>query len=233
MARRWWKSGKLQPGQELKERGSVLKHDSGWKFKMFVNSLGALVTAIVMIVFAVTKFADGAWFVVILTPVLVILFNLIGKHYFKLAENLSLEHYAPPNRISYQKVVMPIGGVHQGTLAALRFAKTLSDDITVVHVSTDPIETKRLQEKWELWGDGYRLVVLDSPYRLFIEPLLSYIEELDANKLPNEIITVVVPQFVPRHFWNNWLHTRTADTLRRVLLFHKDIVIMEVPYQVD
>ena len=233
MARRWWKSGKLQPGQELKERGSVLKHDSGWKFKMFVNSLGALVTAIVMIVFAVTKFADGAWFVVILTPVLVILFNLIGKHYFKLAENLSLEHYAPPNRISYQKVVMPIGGVHQGTLAALRFAKTLSDDITVVHVSTDPVETKRLQEKWELWGDGYRLVVLDSPYRLFIEPLLSYIEELDANKLPNEIITVVVPQFVPRHFWNNWLHTRTADTLRRVLLFHKDIVIMEVPYQVD
>jgi len=233
MARRWWKSGKLQPGQEIKERGSVLKHDNGWKFKMIVNSLGALVTAIVMIVFAITKFVDGAWFVVILTPVLVIIFNLIGKHYFKLAENLSLEHYSPPNRISYQKVVMPIGGVHQGTLAALRFAKTLSDDITVVHVSTDPVETKRLQEKWEMWGDGYRLVVLDSPYRLFIEPLLSYIEELNANKLPNEIITVVVPQFVPRHFWSNWLHTRTADTLRRVLLFHKDIVIMEVPYQVD
>jgi hypothetical protein len=128
---------------------------------------------------------------------------------------------------------MPIGGVHQGTLAALRFAKTLSDDITVVHVSTDPVETKKLQEKWELWGDGYRLVVLDSPFRLFIEPLLSYIEELNDNKLPNEIITIVVPQFVPRHFWSNWLHTRTADTLRRILLFKKDIVIMEVPYQVD
>lgn len=233
MARRWWKSGKLSPGQEIKERGSILKHDSSWKFKMMVNSLGAIVTAIVMIVFAVTKFTDGAWFVVILTPVLVLIFNAIGKHYFKLADNLSLEHYTPSNRISYQKVVMPIGGVHQGTLAALRFAKTLSDDITVVHVSTDPVETKKLQEKWQLWGDGYRLVVLDSPYRLFIEPLLSYIEELDENKSPNEIITIVVPQFVPRHFWSNWLHTRTADTLRRVLLFKKDIVIMEVPYLVD
>jgi len=128
---------------------------------------------------------------------------------------------------------MPISGVHQGTLAALRFAKTLSDDITAVNVSTDVNETKKLQEKWETWGDGYRLVVLDSPYRLFIEPLLSYIEELDENKLPNEVILVIVPQFIPKHFWNNWLHTRTADTLRRVLLFRKDIVIMEVPILVD
>ncbi len=234
MARRWWKSGKLPVGQEVKERGSVLKHDKAWKFKMIVNSLGAVVTAIVMLVFCCDK-VQG-WRMVCYYCLLqhsCIIFNAIHNHYTKLAENLSLEHYSPPNRISYQKVVMPIGGVHQGTLAALRFAKTLSDDITVVHVSTDPAETKRLQEKWEIWGDGYRLVVLDSPYRLFIEPLLSYIEELDTNKLPNEIITVVVPQFVPKHFWSNWLHTRTADTLRRVLLFHKDIVIMEVPYQVD
>lgn len=233
MARRWWKVGHLKPGEKKVERGSTLTNDRSWLFKMVVNGLGATVTFIVMAVFAVTKFKDGAWFVVILTPALVMVFSSIHRHYSNLAKNLSLVHYSPPNRISYQKVVMPIGGVHQGTLAALRFAKTLSDDITVVHVSTDPVETKRLQEKWELWGDGYRLVVLDSPYRLFIEPLLSYIEELDANKLPNEIITVVVPQFVPKHFWSNWLHTRTADTLRRVLLFHKDIVIMEVPYQVD
>jgi len=233
MARRWWKSGKLAKGEEIKERGSVVKHDSAWRFKMILNSLGALVTGIVLIVFAVTKFKDGAWFVIFLTPALVIGFSSIHRHYGKVAANLTLDNFSPPNRISHKKVVMPIGGVHKGTLAALRFAKTLSDDITVVHVSTDLAETKRLQEKWEIWGDGYRLVVLDSPFRLFIEPLLSYIEELDENKLPHEVILVVVPQFVPRHFWNNWLHTRTADTLRRVLLFRKDIVIMEVPYLVD
>jgi amino acid transporter len=233
MARRWWKVGKLSPGQEKVERGSTLRNDKIWKFKMLVNSLGSIVTAVVMVVFAVTKFKDGAWFVVFLTPALVIIFTSIHKHYQKLAQSLSLEHFTPPNRICRQKVVMPIGGVHQGTIAALRYAKTLSDDITVVHVSIDPIETKKLQEKWEMWGDGYRLVVLDSPYRLFVEPLLEYIEELDAAKQPNEIISVVVPQFVPRHFWNGWLHTKTAETLRRVLLFHKDIVIMEVPYIVD
>jgi hypothetical protein len=200
---------------------------------MIVNSLGSFVTFIVMCVFAITKFKDGAWFVVILTPALVILFSSIHKHYRKVAASLSLENYSPPNRISRKKVVMPISGVHQGTMAALRFAKTLSDDITAVNVSTDVNETKKLQEKWETWGDGYRLVVLDSPFRLFIEPLLSYIEELDENKLPNEVILVIVPQFIPKHFWNNWLHTRTADTLRRVLLFRKDIVIMEVPILVD
>ena len=94
----------------------------------------------------------------------------------------------------------PSAGFTRGHWQLLRFAKTLSDDITAVHVSTDLEDTKKLQERWETWGDGYRLVVLDSPYRLFIEPLLSYIEELDENKLPNEIISVVVPQFVPQAF---------------------------------
>jgi len=233
MARRWWKSGKLSEGEEVQERGSILKYDRTWRFKMILNSLGAVVTGIVLMVFAVTKFKDGAWFVIFLTPALVFVFSSIHRHYQKVAKNLSLETYSSPNRISHKKVVMPIGGVHVGTLSALRFAKTLSDDITAVHVSTDPDETKKLQGKWETWGDGYRLVVLDSPYRLFIEPLLSYIEELDESKLPNEVILVVVPQFIPKHFWNNWLHTRTADTLRRVLLFRKDIVIMEVPIVVD
>ena len=128
---------------------------------------------------------------------------------------------------------MPISGVHKGTLAALRYAKTLSEDITVVHISSDPSENQKIQEKWQIWGDGYRLVMLDSPYRLFIEPLLTYIQEIDAKKQPNEIITIVVPQFVPKHWYVNMLHTHTADTLRRVLLFRKDIVITEVPYQVD
>ncbi len=233
MARRWWKSGKLGLEESKVERGSTLKFDKGWKFKMFVNSLGALVTGMVMMVFAITKFKDGAWFVVVLTPILVFTFSSIHRHYMKVAADLTLDNYVAPNRIVRQRVIMPIGGVHKSTLAALRYAKTLSDDITAVHVSTDPIETKKVQEKWDLWGDGYRLVVLDSPYRLFVEPLLEYIEELDESKAPNEIISIVVPQFIPKHIWNIWLHTNTADTLRRVLLYRKDIVIMEVPYQVD
>jgi len=233
MARRWWKSGKLNPDEKKVERGSTIVFNKSWKFKMILNSLGAVVTGIVMLVFAITKFKDGAWFVVVLTPAIVLATSYIHRHYMKVAANLSLENYVAQNRIVRQRVIMPIGGVHKSTLAALRYARTLSDDITAVHVSIDPVETKRVQEKWDLWGDGYRLVVLESPYRLFVEPLLEYIEELDEAKGPNEIISIVVPQFIPKHIWNVWLHTNTADTLRKVLLYRKDIVIMEVPYQVD
>jgi hypothetical protein len=233
MAHRWWKSGHLKTGESLKERGSTLVYQDGWQSKMIINGLGSFCTGIVMIVFAVTKFVDGAWIVVLLTPTLVFIFTMIHRHYRNLARQLSLDSYEPTSRIAHQKVIMPISGVHKGTLAALRYAKTLSDDITVVHISNDPVDTKKVQEKWETWGDGYRLVVLDSPYRLFVEPLLAYIDEIDAHKQPNEVISIVVPQFVPKHWYTNLLHTRTADTLRRILLYRKDIVILEVPYQVN
>lgn len=233
MAHRWWKSGHLKPGQELKERGSVLLYDSSWYIKMIINGFGSICTFVVMIVFAVTKFKDGAWVVVILTPALVVIFSMIHAHYKRFAHQLSLEGYQAEARVVHQKVIMPISGVHKGTLAALRYARTLSDDITAVHISSDPEETKKVQEKWVHWGDGYRLVVLDSPYRLFIEPLLAYIDEIDANKQENEVISIVVPQFISTHWYTRLLHTRTADTLRHVLLYRKDIVIMEVPYQVE
>jgi hypothetical protein len=136
-------------------------------------------------------------------------------------------------KIGRNRVIMPISGVHKGTLAGLQFASSISDDITVVHVSIDPVETEKVKTKWETWGDGYRLVVLDSPYRLFLEPLLEYVDKISAVMAPNEIITLVVPQFVPRHWWTNFLHMRTAETLRKALLHRKNIVITEVPYQVD
>lgn len=233
MARRWWKSGRLAPGVEVKERGSVLKFDAGWRHKMVINGLGAIITFIVMIIFAITKFVDGAYIVVLLIPVLVFIFSSIHKHYSRLAKDLSLDEYSPPVRIINQRVLLLIGGVHKGTLTALRYAKTLSDDITAVHISIDPLETERTQEKWEMWGEGYRLLVIESPYRLFIEPLLEYVEEIDRNRSPNEIISIVVPQFIPRRGVTNVLHSRTADLLRKVLLSRKDIVILEVPYLVD
>jgi hypothetical protein len=87
-----------------------------------------------------------------------------------------------------------------------------------------------VQHEWEKWGNGVRLVTLESPYRLLLEPLLDYIDEIDASRQPNEIITVVVPQFVPRHWWHNILHTQTAFWLRMSLLFRPEIVVTDVPY---
>lgn len=233
MAHRWWKVGRLSPGQEIRERGSVLRHDPRWVLKMVINGFGAFCTAVVMLVFAITKFQDGAWIVILLVPILVTMFSAIHYHYRSLAAHLSLEQYGAPGRVTRQRVILPLSGVHRGTLAALRYARTLSDDITAVHICMDQMEVESVRRKWESWGDGVRLVVLDSPYRLLVEPLLGYIEQIAAQRQPNEIITIIVPQFVPRRWWHNLLHTQTAMWLRLMLLFKPGIVITDVPYQIE
>ncbi|HXF60648.1 MAG TPA: amino acid permease, partial [Caldilineaceae bacterium] len=233
MARRWWKIGHLPPGTEVEERGSTLRYERGWQLKMVINSFGALCTFIVMWIFAVTKFRDGAWIVLIVVPVLVYTFEMIHRHYRQLAERLSMREYRAPGRIRRHRVIVPISGVHQGTMAALRYARSLSDDITAVHVSIDPEAEAVLRRKWAAWGDGTRLVILESPYRLMLEPLLEYIEEVSEDQEANEVLTVVVPRFVPRRWWQNLLHAQTAVWLRWALLFRPGVVITDVPYLVD
>ena len=233
MARRWWKMGQLSAGREVVERGSTLRYERGWQAKMLINGFGALCTTVVTLVFAVTKFRDGAWVVLILIPLLVAGFSGIHRHYRRLAGRLSLDVFAEPPRISRHRVILPISGVHQGTLAALRYAVALSDDVTAVHVCLDPADAEKIQAKWEMWGKAVRLVILDSPYRLMIEPLLRYVEDIAAKRQPNEIITIVVPQFVPKHWWANLLHAQTATWLRLALLFKPGIVVTDVPYQVE
>lgn len=232
MARRWWKSGQLKPGGSLKEPGSILVHDSRWSIKLAVNGFGALCTFVVMIVFAVTKFTDGAWVVLILTPTLVLFFLGIHRHYKNLAKNLTLEGYQPLRSYQRHRVLLLVSNVHRGTLQALNYADSLSDDVTAVHVSIDPQDAEKVQKRWEAWGQGTRLVVIESPYRLLIEPLLEYIDKLYKLRQPGEIITVVVPQFVPDRWWGNLLHAQTALWLRMALLFKPGIVITEVPYLV-
>lgn len=234
MAKRWWKIGHLKEGEEIVEPGSTLRYTEGWRFKMFVNGFGALCTGVVMVVFAVTKFREGAWIVLILTPLLVKIFFTIHHHYKDLASHLTLDRFRGlPARHTRHRVIMPISGIHQGTLEGLRYAKLLSDDVTAVHVSIDPAETEKIQKKWKTWGEGTRLVILDSPFRLFIEPLLKYIEEIIDNRQPNETITIVVPQFIPSKSWHNALHMRTANVLREELLSKPGVVVTDVPYHVD
>jgi amino acid transporter len=233
MARRWQKIGRLKAGEEVKEAGSVLHFDAGWKWKMVVNGFGAVCTFIVMCIFAITKFSDGAWIILVIVPTLVFIFFRIHKHYVDLARSLSLENYGAPPTIRRHRVIVPISGVHRGTLAALDYARSLSADVTAVNISIDDAESERLRAKWERWGNGVRLVILDSPYRTLLEPLLGYVEHIAAMRQPNEIITLVVPQFVPKHAWTNLLHTQTAVLLRLALLFRRGIVVTDVPYQVD
>lgn len=231
MAKRWWKSGHLKGGEEIVEPGSTIRYDNQWKYKMVVNGFGAVCTFIVMIVFAVTKFKDGAWIIVILIPVMVAIFFSIHYHYKNLAKKLSLEKYSTI-RVDRQRILVLVAGVHRGSLAALAYARSMGSDVTAIHVSIDPKESEKIRDKWEMYGDGTRLVILNSPYRLLVEPVLEYIQKLLFLRGPNEVLTIVVPQFVPAHWWENLLHNQTALLLRFALLFKPGLVILEVPYQI-
>ena len=234
MALRWFKIGKLKPGEEKVERGSTLRFVKDWPIKMVINGFGAVCTAIVMMVFAITKFHDGAWVVLILIPTLIASFWMIHRHYNGLAKKLSLDNFgAIPPHATRHRVIMPVSGVHQGTLAALHYARRLSDDITAVHVTIEPADAEKVRQKWETWGEGTRMVMLNSPYRLFLEPLLGYIAEVSHQRQPGETITIVVPEFVSNSRVTSALHTNTADLLRSQLKRQRGIVIINVPYQVN
>jgi amino acid transporter len=233
MARRWWRAGHLDPQDTITSHSHHLQYERGWFLKMISNGFGAFCTAIVMLVFAITKFRDGAWVVLIIIPALVKIFFTIRHHYKDLASHLTLDRFSGlPARQTRHRVIMPVSGIHQGTLEALRYAKLLSDDVTAVHVSIDPMETEKVQKKWKVWGEGTRMVILDSPFRLFIEPMLQYIKEIIDNRQANETITIVVPQFIPSQRWHQALHMRTADFLRQELLAKPGVVVTDVPYQV-
>jgi amino acid transporter len=230
MTVRWWRASKLQPGQAVPRLGSVLHYDAKWRLKLIVNGFGAVCTFVVMIVFAVTKFTQGAYIVVGLIPALVLLFYRIQHHYRHVAGHLSLERFGAPPRVRRHRVLVPIGGVHRGVVHALRYARSLSEDVTALYVSVDPDETEILKRKWERWGDGIRLKVIESPYRVLIEKILQYVDEVEADRQPHEVLTIVVPRFIPEHPAYDVLHAQTARLLRWALLGRKGIVVAEVPY---
>jgi len=233
MAVRWWRSRSLKPDEHIQTISSVLHYEPNWRTKMAVNGLGAACTFIVMCIFAITKFTTGAWIVVIVIPALVVIFSAIHRHYRRVAKQLSLDAFGAPTRPRRHRVIVTLGGVHRGTLRALNYARALSPDVTAVHVSLDPDEEQKVRAKWETWGDGVRLVIIPSPYRALLEPILAYIRSIARQRQPGEILTVVVPQFVPERAIHNFLHMQTAFALQIGLLGVRDVVITEVPYHIE
>jgi len=166
----------------------------------------------------------------VLIPIIVFLFLQVHKHYVSTAAQLSLEDYGVPPRIRRNRIIVPIAGVHRGVLVALNYARTLSNDVTAVHVQTDAAETARVQEKWERWGDGVRLIILQSDYRSIVEPLINYLDRIDECQT-DDVITVIMPQFLARHWWQNILHNQTALLIRLALVFRRGMVVTDVPYR--
>jgi hypothetical protein len=148
------------------------------------------------------------------------------------AMSLSTLFQLPPHIVRH-RIIVPVNGVHQGTLTALRYAHSLSSDVTAVHVSLDTVETEFIKQQWAIWGDGVRLVVLNSPHHMVLEPLLEYLQDIMELRQNNEIITVVVPQSIRPRWWSNLTRTQMAVLLRLSLPFETGIVITDVPYALE
>jgi amino acid transporter len=219
----------------LSQGGMFLKwrreREQGWKAHAFVNGLGATATSIVLVIVAVTKFTEGAWLVVAVTPLLVLHFRSIRRHYEKVAAQLSLKNYVYEPAL-HNTVILPISGVHKAVVKALRYAKSLSTDVRAVYIEADPRATEQIQREWETWGDGVPLVVLKSPYRSLLRPLLEYVDEADAAR-PDNFVTVVLPEFVPSRWWHHLLHNQRALLIKGALLFKANTIVTSVPFHLE
>lgn len=215
-------------------RGSSFVNDevtdaAHWKKSILINGLGAIATFVVLCVFIITKFVHGAWIVVVIIPVLVFMFRSIHKHYLRVAKQLSTEGLEQLHTIN-NTVIVPISGIHRGVINALQFAKSISPDgVKAVYVDFDEEATQKLKEKWEKWGSGIELVVLQSPYRSLSRPLLYYIDRL-RSRSREDFVTVVLPEFIPAKWWQQLLHNQSSLLLKGSLLFKKRVVVVSVPY---
>ena len=202
--------------------------EPGWRTSAVINGFGAIVTAIVLVIVATTKAAEGAWIIILLIPALVVLFRATRQHYDHVASQLSLHEFTPLPRLK-NIVLLPLSGVHRAVLQALHYAHTLSDDVRALYVATDPQSLAIVRAEWEQWGEGVPLVVLDSPYRSVLEPLINYVNDLEARE-PEAYVTIVLPEFVPARWWQHLLHNQRALILKGTLLFRPNTVVTNVPF---
>jgi len=206
----------------------LVLREAGWWWRVWISGIGAVVTGIVMLTIAATKFSHGAWIVVLLIPTLVAVFVVVHRHYDDVALQLSLEDidHLPPVQ---NTVLVLVGDLHRGVLRAVRYAQSLSANAKAVYVEIDPERTRRLEERWGRWGMGLPLVVLTSPYRSLLGPLIDYIDRLQARD-PDRIVTIILPEFVPARWWQQILHNQTALLIKGALLFRRNVVVTDVPY---
>jgi amino acid transporter len=219
----------------LSQAGMVIHwrrtREAGWKTSAFINGFGALVTGVVLIIVAVTKTLEGAWIVLLLIPLIVMVFKATHRHYQRVAAELTLKGYEPQARL-HNTVLIPIGGLQRAVVEALRYAETLSDDVRAIYVDVNPAQTEQLRRDWAAWGGRVQLVVLPSPFRSLMEPLLEYIEQA-ADEKSNDYVTVILPEFVPARWWQHLLHNQTSLLIKGALLFRPNIVVTSVPFHLS
>jgi amino acid transporter len=214
----------------------VRERGQGWLMKAFFNGTGALATATTLMVVAFSKFTSGAWITVLLIPLIVFGFNRVHRHYQQVKEQLSLHGLPPSLRpVRPARVVIPISGVHRGMVNAVLFAESISSNVTGVYVELEAGAGAKVREQWEEWWPDVPLVVIPSPYRSLVGPLLEYLDKTDAEHNDGQMAVVVLPEFVTTVWWQNLLHNQTAFVIKAALLYGRrraggERVVVDVPY---
>jgi amino acid transporter len=207
-----------------------------WQLKLLANGVGAIATGITLAVVATTKFLEGAWITILVIPCLVLLFVKIRAHYAEIRSELSLHGLPPTLRpLPSLRVVVLISGVHRGVVDAVRFAESISHDITAVYVELEPGEAEDVKDKWQRFWPDIPLRVVPSPYRSFLQPLLKFLDDFDLERNDGQQATVILPEFVPAKLWQTFLHNQTAWLLKAALLYHRrsgglERVVIDVPF---
>jgi len=207
-----------------------------WQLKTLANAVGAIATGVTLLVVGITKFLDGAWITILVIPLLVFMFLQIRQHYVHVREQLTM-HGLPPTLKPFTqlRVVIPVSGVHRGIVDAMRYALAISNDVTGVYVELGAGDSHEVQEKWNHFWPDIPLVIVPSPYRSLIQPLLDFLDQTDTEHNDGQQAIVVLPEFVPAHWWQSILHNQTAWLLKAALLYHRrnlryQRVIIDVPY---
>ncbi len=230
------KVGTLKPGENMHTGITRIHYESGWRWKRAVNIIGAITTGVVFIILTATKFAEGAWIIALAIPIMVYTFYRVHKHYDKVANALTTEHFEEQNLGEVADIALvPIADVHRGTLLALQYAKRISSDVRAISVSTTPAMHQRIEARWARFPrltDGVELVIIDYDYRDILEPLVNYIEHVNSTEFPCQLVTIVVPEFVSSNMFGQFLHNQTANMLRTRLKYMPDVIVIDVPYHI-
>lgn len=203
----------------------------GWHLRLAVNAVGAVATAVVVLDLATFKFVHGAWLVLLILPAQVWVFRKIREHYFLFTRQVSVGDYEKPRPIKHT-VVVPVPGINKVVLAAIEYARSISRDVIAVMINVDGADREEILRRWQDWAADVPLVVLDSPYRSILRPLLRFIDEVEKIR-NDDVVTVVLPETVPARWWHHLMHNQTSLLVKGFLLFRPKVVVTSVPHHLE
>jgi amino acid transporter len=219
----------------LSQGGMVMRwlrlREPGWQGGLAINIVGVVTTGIVAVVVGLTNFTKGAWIVLLLIPLLIMMFRAIHRHYARAAGELAAQTPLEPDQIEHT-VIVPVAAVNRVARQTLAYARSISPNVTAVFITDDEAEIELMRESWKALGSDIPMVIIESPYRSLVGPLLSYLDEIDRQR-PDDTLTVVLPEFIARHWWEQILHNQTALRIKAALLFRPGTVVTSVPYHLE